>query len=261
MFGPVASAGRLIAHRGASIAAPENTLAAFAAAREAGAGWVEFDVSLLGDGTPVLHHDATLERCTDGQGALADSTAPEVAALDAGAWFGAAFAGEPVPLLDAALDWLGAAEMSANLEMKPHGAHPGPLAAAVAEALTARPWTAARILVSSFDHAALEQLKALMPRQPLAALYHTPPGDWLAQVRRLGAGAMHMDHRALTPAHLEAAEQAGLALRVFTANDPAALEPFRDLGLSGVITDDPAGFLKDAGWAAWARGGEGGKGG
>ena len=66
----VPNKGRIIAHRGASQTAPENTLAAFRKALEQGVNWVEFDVSLLGDSTPVLHHDDTLDRCTDGTGPL-----------------------------------------------------------------------------------------------------------------------------------------------------------------------------------------------
>ena len=94
----------VVAHRGASAAAPENTLAAMRRAAEMGARWAECDVRLSADGVPVVIHDGTLDRTTDGRGALAAHTAAELARLDAGSWRDAAFAGEPVPTLAALLE-------------------------------------------------------------------------------------------------------------------------------------------------------------
>lgn len=246
--------GRIIAHRGASRVAPENTLGAFRAAARQGAGWIEFDVSLLGDGTPVLHHDATLDRCTDRSGPLAELRAADLAGIDAGGWFGPAFAGEPLATLDAALELIGALGLSANLEMKPHGAPPGPVAEAVAAELGRRSWSAARILVSSFEPGALAALRRLMPGQPLAALYEAPPDDWPEVLAGLGAASLHVWHEALDPALLARARAEGVRLRVYTVNDPARLAPFREAGLAGVITDHPPLFLVDPDWAAWAAG-------
>jgi glycerophosphoryl diester phosphodiesterase len=243
---------RIIAHRGASRVAPENTLAALRAAAEAGARAVEFDVSLLGDGTAVLHHDPTLERCTDASGPLSAIGIEDLARIDAGSRFAPRFAGERVPTLRGALDALERLGLSANLEIKPHGQPVEPIVAAVAEALSARPWTGPGVLVSSFDLGAVAALRGHLPRQPVAALYETPPADWPEEIARLGAEAMHMDHRSLAPEHLEQAEESGIALRVYTVTDPAAFAPFRRAGLAGVITDDPAAFLADAGWAEWA---------
>jgi len=96
----------IIAHRGFSAAAPENTLAALAAALEAGADAVEFDLQIASDGVPVLFHDDTLDRTTSGRGPVSGRTAAELGTLDAGTWFGADFAGEPVPTLGEALDLL-----------------------------------------------------------------------------------------------------------------------------------------------------------
>ena len=116
--------GRIVAHRGASRAAPENTLAAIRLASRQGARWLEFDTSLLGDATPVLHHDATLDRCTGATGPLDRLAAADLAGIDAGGWFGAQFAGEPLATLAQALDLFEELGLSANLEMKPHTAAP-----------------------------------------------------------------------------------------------------------------------------------------
>jgi len=244
--------GRILAHRGASRDAPENTLAAFRLASRQGARWLECDVSLLGDGTPVLHHDATLERCTDATGPLDRLAAADLAAIDAGAWFGAQYTGEPLATLARALDLIGKLGLSANLEMKPHNASPEPIARAVVEALGSSPWTRARILVSSYSLGALKELRRLMPDQPLAMLYHDPPANWPEVLAALGACSLHIRHQYLTREILAGARTQGFHVRVYTVNDPPRMEPFRAAGLSGVFTDHPPLFLDDPAWAAWA---------
>ncbi|MFQ5566066.1 MAG: glycerophosphodiester phosphodiesterase family protein [Paracoccaceae bacterium] len=245
--------GRIVAHRGASRAAPENTLAAVRLASRQGARWLEFDVSLLGDGTPVLHHDATLERCTDATGSLDRLSAGDLAGIDAGGWFGAKFAGEPLATLGQALDLIGELGLSANLEMKPHGAAPEPIAGAVAEALASRPWTRTRILVSSYRLGALEALRRPMPDQPLAVLYRNPPAGWPGVLAALGACSLHIRHEHLTRKILARAHSHGFHVRVYTINEPSRMVPFRAAGLAGVFTDHPPLFLDDPDWVAWAN--------
>jgi len=249
-----ASPGRIVAHRGASRIAPENTLAAFRLAAQQGARWIEFDVSLLGDGTPVIHHDDTLDRCTNARGPLTDLRAGDLAGIDAGGWFGPGFAGEPLPTLEATLDLIAALGLSANLEMKSHDAPPEPLAAAVARALAARPWATPRILVSSFEMPTLAALRGLMPRQPLAALYEDPPAEWPRVLEGLGACSLHIEHPYLTGDILAEAARRGVHVRVYTINEPDRVAPFRAAGLAGVITDHPPLFLDRPDWRNWAAG-------
>lgn len=117
---PFALSGEVevIAHRGFSAEAPENTVAALRAGIEAGADAVEFDLHTAGDGIPVLLHDEKLRRTTDGRGKVTDHTADELGGLDAGSWFGAAFAGEPVPTFEAALDAVAPAGVRIYAEIK-----------------------------------------------------------------------------------------------------------------------------------------------
>jgi glycerophosphoryl diester phosphodiesterase len=244
--------GRIIAHRGASKIAPENTLVAFREASGQGVRWFEFDVSLLGDGTPVVHHDGTIDRCTDSTGPLGSMTAADLAGIDAGGWFGDQFAGEPLAILNQALDLIDELKLSANLEMKPHDDAPEPIAQAVAKALVTRPWTRDRILVSSFRIDALKALRQIMPEQPLAALYYDPPADWPEVLAELGASSLHIWHEFLTENILIQAQEHGFHVRVFTINEPPSMEPFRTAGLTSVITDHPPLFLHDPDWAAWA---------
>ena len=244
--------GRIVAHRGASRVAPENTLAAFRLASRLGARWLEFDVSLLGDGTPVLHHDATLDRCTDATGPLDRLTAADLAGIDAGSWFGAQFSGEPLATLERALDLIGHLDLSANLEIKLHDDAPEPMARAIATALGTHPWARDRILVSSYSLGALEALRRLMPDQPLAVLYKDPPADWPDALAALGACSLHIRHECLTREILAGARAHGVHVRVYVINEPPRMEPFRAAGLAGVITDHPPLFLDDPAWAAWA---------
>lgn len=110
----------IIAHRGFSAEAPENTVAALLAGVHAGADAVEFDLHTAGDGTPVLLHDESLRRTTDGHGRVTDLSADELASLDAGSWFAEDFAGEPVPTLDAALAAVADPAIRVYAELKGH---------------------------------------------------------------------------------------------------------------------------------------------
>lgn len=244
--------GRIIAHRGASRVAPENTAAAFRAAAAQGATWAEFDVSLLGDRTPVIHHDGVFGRTATGTGRLLDADRGALADADAGGWFGAGFAGEPLPELGATLDLLDSLSFSANLEIKTHADEASDLADAVAATLKARPWTRERIVVSSFDHHALRLFRDRMPDQPLAVLWPDPPADWVKPVASLDAEAVHCDWRYLDHRVLDEAMERDIAVRVYTINDIRPLAPFRGHGLTGVITDHPPLFLEDPDWRAWA---------
>ncbi len=246
--------GKIVAHRGARQVAPENTLAAFRAAASQGARWLEFDVSLLGDGTPVLCHDETLDRCTDASGPLSSIGRDDLSGIDAGSWFSAEFAGEPLPTLDRALGLIDELGLSANLEIKPHDRPPEPVVRAVATALSRLAWAESRILVSSFDLAALEALRRLMPAQPIAVLYEEPPSDWPDALADIRACSLHIWHEFLTRDLIERARQSRFHVRVYTINDPARMLPYREAGLTGVITDHPPLFLGDPGWAAWGAG-------
>lgn len=242
----VTDPGRVIAHRGASRVAPENSLDAFRAAAEQGVHWVEFDVSLLGDGTPVVHHDATLDRCTTGRGPLTAIGAGDLADMRLSN-------GESLPTLEAALDLLDALGFHANLEMKPHDEPVGRMSGIVADMLEARPWCRDRVITSSFNHGELAAFRARMPAMALAALYEEPAPDWRGILARLDAVALHVDHRFVSVDLLREAGRAGVDVRVYTTNEPARMAAFRDAGLTSVITDHPPLFLDDPDWAAWAR--------
>ena len=249
----VTDPGRIIAHRGASRRAPENTLAAFRSAADQGAIWVEFDVSLLGDGTPVLHHDATLDRCTSSTGPLSAVSVAELPGLDAGTWFSDLFRGEPLPTLTNGLDLLEELGLYANLEIKPHELDPEHVAKTVSHLLSEKEWTRKRIIVSSFSVPALETVRIHLPDQPIAVLWKSPPTGWQETVHQLKAAAIHVNYRALHSDLLLETRTAAVDLRVYTINRPEVVEIFRDQGLTGVITDHPPLFLEDPAWREWSQ--------
>ncbi len=235
---------RVIGHRGACAYAPENTLASIRKAAALGARWVEFDVRLTRDGDLVLMHDDTLKRTTNGKGRVLDFDAAAMAKLDAGAWFGAAFAGECVPTLAGTIALLIELKLGANIEIKSAPGEAPATAAALARILDAH-WPAAAPppLVSSFEMAALEAMKALAPQWPRGLLLQKLEGEWWRLLDRLDAATFNLDHRPLSEKSVAAACQTGRPVLCYTVNDPARARDLFEWGVSGVFTDRPDAIL------------------
>jgi glycerophosphoryl diester phosphodiesterase len=226
------------AHRGAGRLAPENTLAAMRVGASLGHTLFEFDVKLSGDGKPVLLHDATLERTTSGRGPASACTFAEIAQLDAGAWLGPAWAGEPVPTLAAVAAYLRANGLFANVEIKPSPGRELETGAAVGMA-AAHLWRDAAVppLLSSFSEDALAAASRVVPWLPRALLVDRLPDDWLERVRRLGCVALDSNHASLTEAVVARAHAERLRVLTYTVNDPARAALLRGWGVDCVITD------------------------
>ncbi|ODT66682.1 MAG: glycerophosphoryl diester phosphodiesterase [Pelagibacterium sp. SCN 63-23] len=241
---PGPSRDEVQAHRGASAVAPENTIAAFRAAAEQGARWVELDVALLADDTLVVIHDDSVDRTTSGKGTLGALTHADVAVLDAGSWFDGTFAGERLPTLADAIKALGELGLSANVEIKQHKHHKSldQLVEAVQADIRKRgPKT--EIMISSFDPEALKAMHRLEPDLEMAMLYGRPPDDWQAQIAAIPATTIHMHYKALSIGLLEETSKRGIKVRAWTCNNPVELVSFWGSGLTGVITDNPQLFL------------------
>lgn len=232
------------AHRGASAVAPENTLAAFRAAAEQGARWVELDVALLGDDTLVVIHDDSVDRTTSGRGSLGELTAADIASLDAGTWFDPKFSGERLPTLSQVIALLGELGLSANVEIKQHKHHKSldHLVHAVQAAIAGRSADTG-IMISSFDPQALAAMHALEPDLEMAMLWWSPPADWQDVLKAIPSRTIHMNYKALSIALLEETSRNGVKVRAWTSNNPVELVSFWGAGLTGVITDNPRLFL------------------
>ncbi|KGK41863.1 hypothetical protein LH51_11540 [Nitrincola sp. A-D6] len=236
-------ASRIIAHRGCSLLAPENTLGAMALTKKLGVDWVEIDANLLGDGTVVVFHDDRLERLTNGRGKLMDLGIRDIAGLDAGSHFSQTFQGEPIPTLDQMLIQLDRDQLGLNLEIKCYPDFtPKQIVMPVIASLE-RHWKAFdRLIISCFDTQVLTLIRQHKPDWQLGQLWEALPSDWQTTVAQLNAVSVHLDHSTLTNAQATAIKQAGLDLYVYTVNDKVTAEQLFAMGVDGVFTDDPTLF-------------------
>ncbi|MFF7814502.1 glycerophosphodiester phosphodiesterase [Streptomyces sp. NPDC007945] len=250
---PVAPARTLtvIAHRGASSAAPENTLVAGEVARRGGAEWIENDVRPSRDGVPYVVHDATVDRTTDGSGAVRELTSTQLDSLDAGAWFAPSFAGARVPRLAAQLADL--RERGGRLLLEVKGAHSRAEVARIVRDVREQRM-AERVVVQSFEPVTLRYVREAAPELPRALLRDRLDADPVAVARELGLAAYHVSDRGLAarPGAVAELRAAGVAVNVWTVDAPARWRALADLGVDGVITDRPTEL---AGWNA-ARAGK-----
>ena len=241
-----------IAHAGAQGHAPPNTLLAFERALELGADTLEMDLQISADGRIVTHHDGTVDRQTDGTGAIADLTLEELQQLDAGySWVDAdgehSFRGQgiQIPTLDEVFEAFPDTFMI--IELKTDGG-PG-IIAPVAE-LVRRHEREDSVIVASFSVDYVRQFRELLPGVPtnmpedetrtfylthFAGLHRwwRPPGD-VFQVPEV-----HEGRRIVTERFVRAADRLGIDVQVWTVNDPDDMRRLLDLGVHGIITDYP----------------------
>ncbi len=222
----------LWAHRGASAWAPENTMAAFAAAEVAEADGIELDIHLSRDGVPVVIHDETVNRTTDGTGRVRRMELRSLKKLDAGSWFSPAFIHEPVPTLAEVLDWAGD-RVRLNLEIKDE--HCGLV---IFDLL--RGFPSVRVLISSFDHRLLERIRQEAPDVPLGFLVESV--FWRRGLKRAvscRAESFHPRQDLVSRAMIRACHRHGLKVYPWTVDDPLRLAGLCRLGVDGVFTNDP----------------------
>ncbi len=231
---------RVMGHRGAAALAPENTLAGLRAAAAAGLAWVEFDVMLTGDGVPVLFHDDSLARTTGRNALMAKTSFSDLASLEAGAWFGPEFKGEPVPGLEEALRLALDLNLRPNIEIKPTPGRDKETVVAVLEVL-ARCWPDERPgpLISSFSRTCLAAARKQAGHLPRALLAWWLPPDWRRASVRLKCSALHIAGKRLTAQRVRKIKEAGFNVAAFTVNDPEQARELISWGVDCIITDAP----------------------
>lgn len=227
----------VIAHRGASAGAPENTMAAFRLALEQGADGIELDVQLTADRAAVVYHDRTLKRTTGRRGRLGTIDVDALAGIDCGSWFDDSFAGERVPLLEEVLE-LCRDRAFVNIEMK-GGRDPALVEAVIAAVRSTG--MAASVLLSAFEHSLLIAAHRSAPDIARGVLVR--PLDFGARsqaARRVGAQAVVMARSQLRTDRVENAHGHGLAVIAYTIDRPKEIARCRRLGVDAIITNDPA---------------------
>jgi glycerophosphoryl diester phosphodiesterase len=226
----------VIAHRGASGHAPENTLAAFKKAVALGATFIETDLQLSRDARFVAIHDATLNRTTNGQGAVHDMTLAELRRLDAGTWFGSEYAGERIPTLEELLAFSKKNDVVFYLELKPGGSWGGEhaLIGALRES-----GEIPRSVVISFDASVVLNLRKIEPTLMTGLLYDRQIENPLEKAVEVGARQLLVRGDLVTPVLLTGARKRDLQVVCWTVNHPAHMRMLMAAGVDGIMSDYP----------------------
>ncbi len=230
----------VIAHRGASAYAPENTLSSFTRAAQLGIQWVEFDVMLAACGTPIVFHDETLDRTTDRQGDIGGHPYRYLQTLDAGAWFHSKFAGERIPTLAQVLALLKEAGMCANVEIKPlPGQDKETILATLKTVSTYFTQPNTSILFSSFSIDALKYLREASKECLIGFLMHDWLDDWKHVADELQCVSMNVNEEIMTKERAQAIKQAGYQLLCYTVNHAERAKELYSWGVDAVFSDCP----------------------
>ncbi len=234
----------VFAHRGASAHAPENTLASFKLAVQQGAPAIELDVKLTADKEVVVLHDPTLDRTTNGKGALSDFTLAEIKKLDAGTHFSETFRGEPIPTLAEVFETVGR-QVLVNVELTNYATPRDDLVDRVAP-LIKKYGMQERVMFSSFHPLNLIRARRLIPEIPLGLLL---PEGRAGRILRTFGGEF-IPHEALHPylddvneKLVERTHRQGHRVNVWTVNRAEDMRRLFRMGVDGIFTDDPASAL------------------
>ena len=233
----------VIAHRGASAYAPENTHSAFRMAIDLKAEMIELDVSLSKDGVPVVIHDDTINRTTKGKGQVMDYTLAELKEFETGSWFGAEFAGEPFPTLEEVLTYT-KDRIAVNIEIKTEAVTGQAEGGIIQKSLeiVEKAGVQRQVIFSSFDYRALVQLEQLDPDIPKAILYEkSQSGQKLPSelVKEFKVDAFNCSHRQLSEEWVNDLNENGIPFLVYTVNDEKRMREVIEMGAAGIFSDKP----------------------
>lgn len=236
----------VIAHRGSSGIAPENTLPAFRQGIKCGADFVELDYRHTSDGVPVAIHDATLDRTTDararwnlGSVRVEEKTAEEIRHLDAGAWFDAEYRGTKIPLVSEALECI-CRDSLAVIERKAGNSE-------TIIRLLREQNLLEKVVLISFDWDFLRGCARLAPELILGALgpqrstaeeSQTPTSEELREIQSMGCRLL-VWNREISKESVKAARCHGLRVWIYTINEPDLASQLVEIGVSGIISDSP----------------------
>lgn len=248
----VPSQNRIVfSHRGLNKQAPENTLPAFQLSADAGAHWLEMDVDILGDGTPVVLHDSTLDRTTDHSGSMYQIKVDDLKDIDAGAKFespsGVDYTGTRIPTFAEFIEFLNQNKMNANVEVKAHEAGAAGTEVLVDQVIAGleKLDPEREIIISSFSPLILERIHERAPQYAIGLLYtgRSIMRDWLSQLELVGASYIHVQDQnplgegGVTKDQIQAMRALGYGVNVWTVNDKDRARELFDWGATGVFTD------------------------
>lgn len=228
----------MIAHRGASAYAPENTLSSFLLAIAQGCDAIELDVHLTKDQKLVVFHNEELANTTNGKGIIGEMTAYELRQLDAGAWFHHDFTGEKIPFLDEVVD-LVPPHIMINVELKNIPSYYIGIEEAVVD-LVRKKNAFERIVVSSFDHQCLLKVKELEPRLKIGLLYQNNLYSHIGYATQIQIPiySLHPQYECIKKSDIQLAVENNLHVFPWTVNHEQEMKKLIKCGVSGIMTDD-----------------------
>jgi len=228
----------IIAHRGASKYAPENTMPAFELAVQMKAEGIETDVQLTKDNIPVLIHDEHVKRTTNSYGYIKDYLFDELKQLDAGAWFSKEFAGTSIVSLQEFLEWAQDLDFHIHIELKNNKIDYKDLEYIIYEMLKYYN-VLDRTTLSTFNTKSISRLKFANSKIGVALLTSRKHHDLVGYASNLGANAIHIKYRLLTKTLVQRCIQNNMALRVYTVNQLMPMMRCYHYGIDGMFTDVP----------------------
>lgn len=231
----------LIAHRGDSAHAPENTLSSFRSAKSKGAQCVEFDVMLTKDGEAIVFHDEEVDRTTNGHGRVEELDLEYIRSLDAGEWFSQEFKNERVPTLVEVIKLLVELDLDANIELKPSGNSAMQTTLTVIDQIKEH-WPADKKppLISSFNSQCINLAHQFAPEYPRALLVSEWSNDYIDLAREYGCVGINLNYQDLLSAEIvQTIKQAGFFTYAYTVNSVDLAKELDALGVDGIFSDNP----------------------
>ncbi|SHN20586.1 glycerophosphodiester phosphodiesterase [Gracilibacillus kekensis] len=228
----------IYAHRGASKHAPENTMPAFELGYKQGADGIETDVQLTKDGIPVLIHDETVNRTTNGTGSVKDFTYEELLTLDAGSWKSSSYKGTKIPTLDDLLAWNKEKNLKLNVELKNNIISYPDIEKIVIEKLKSYNMVE-NTVISSFNHKSIALLDSLNVKIDYALLTSKRTSGIISFSKEIHAKGIHIRYRLLSNRLVTNAKQNGLYVAVYTVNNPLSISKVLRLECHAMFTDVP----------------------
>ncbi|MDX1640864.1 MAG: glycerophosphodiester phosphodiesterase family protein [Balneolaceae bacterium] len=233
----------VIAHRGASHYAPENTMAAFKMAYRMKADMIELDVQLSKDGVPVVFHDAKLDKHSNGKGLLSDFMYDELRQLDAGKWFSVEFMGEKIPSLETVLKWA-ASKILVNIEIKTVAVSNSPKYGVEEKViqLVQNTGMEKHVIISSFDYRSIERIKKLNSKILTGLLYHKKSSakrGLMQLLQETQADFFHCAKSEMTKKCRKELEDSEKQFLIYTVNRRKAMQKWIKKGAFGIFSDKP----------------------
>jgi len=236
---------RVIAHRGLSSLAPENTYAAIELAAKKGVKWIEIDINISADGIPYLHHDDKLNRCTNGNGYLIKASSNDLDKLDAGSWFSDAYKGEPLMRFEKLFELVEEYNLGVNIEIKPTIGWELPTTQIICEYIKSN-WPAkAPIIISSFSKLSLRYARKFMPHHNLGFLVVAIPDNWKAMINELNCQTFHCGWEFLNAENIQAIHDSGYPILTYTVDDTTIAKSLYSLNVDTLFSNRPVALLSE----------------